>query len=72
MVHSGLGVGLLPDRALALLHSVGELVAVPLTDVWATRDILLVARDWGSLPVTARLLADHLGASPGPATSLAP
>jgi DNA-binding transcriptional LysR family regulator len=72
MVHSGLGIGLLPDRALALLHSVGALVAVPLTDVWATRDILLVARDWGSLPVTARLLADHLGASPGPATSLAP
>ena len=60
MVHNGLGIGLIPDRAFALLHGVGELQAVPLRDDWAVRDIDLLARDFASLPVTARLLVDHL------------
>lgn len=61
MIQTGLGIGLMPDRAFALLGAgLGDLTAVPLTDGWAVRDIQLVARDFGSLPVTARLLADHL------------
>ena len=60
MVHNGLGIGLIPDRAFALLQGVGELQAVPLRDDWAVRDIDLLARDFASLPVTARLLVDHL------------
>jgi DNA-binding transcriptional LysR family regulator len=74
MVHNGLGIGLLPDRAFQLLRDVGELEAVPLRDDWAVRDIDLLARDFASLPMTARLLVEHLcppdGASPttgGPA-----
>ena len=63
MVHNRLGIGLVPDRALALLRSVGELVSVPLTDAWAVRSIVMVARDFDSLPLTARMLVDHLGAS---------
>ena len=31
-----------------------------LTDAWARRQIDLVARDFSTLPVTARLLVDHL------------
>jgi len=60
MIDNGLGVGLLPDRAFALMHSVGRLAAVPLQDAWAHRELRLVARDFDALPVTARLLAEHL------------
>jgi len=60
MIDSGLGVGLLPDRAFELMRGVGRLAAVPLTDAWAHRELRVVARDFDALPVTARLLAEHL------------
>ncbi|MDP2450121.1 MAG: LysR family transcriptional regulator [Polaromonas sp.] len=62
MIHNGLGVGVMPQRAFELMHGVGELESVALTDAWASRRIALVARDFSSLPVTARLLVDHLTA----------
>jgi len=62
MIHNGLGVGLMPRRAFALMHGVGDLECVRLADAWATRDIRLVARDFSTLPLTARLLVDHLRA----------
>jgi DNA-binding transcriptional LysR family regulator len=61
MIHNGLGVGVMPRRAFTLMHGVGDLECVRLTDAWATRDIRLVARDFSTLPLTARLLVDHLG-----------
>jgi DNA-binding transcriptional LysR family regulator len=60
MIHNGLGVGLMPRRAFTLMHGVGDLECVRLTNAWATRDIRLVARDFSTLPLTARLLVDHL------------
>ncbi len=61
MVQAGMGVGLLPDRAFALLApGLGILRAVPLADAWAARTLQLVARDFDTLPVTARLLVEHL------------
>lgn len=60
MIHNGLGVGLMPRRAFELMRGVGDLQVVALTDHWATRRIDLVARDFSSLPVSARLLVDHL------------
>jgi hypothetical protein len=60
MIHNGLGVGVMPLRAFELMHGVGDLAFVPLTDDWAHRRIDLVARDFSTLPVTARLLVDHL------------
>jgi len=65
MIHNGLGVGLMPRRAFELMHGVGELTCVPLTDTWARRQIDLVARDFSTLPVTARLLVKHLGEQAG-------
>ena len=65
MIDNGLGVGLLPDRAFALMRGVGRLAAVPLRDAWAQRELRLVARDFAALPPTARLLAEHL-ATPAP------
>jgi DNA-binding transcriptional LysR family regulator len=67
MIDNGLGVGLLPDRAFALMHGVGRLQAVPLTDAWAQRELRVVARDFDALPVTARLLVEHL-VRPSPGT----
>ena len=63
MIQNGLGVGVMPQRAFELLHGVGNLRAIPLTDAWATRKIDLVARDFSTLPVTARLLVKHLTAA---------
>lgn len=62
MIHNGLGVGVMPRRAFELMHGVGDLACVALTDGWAMRSIELIARDFSSLPVTARLLVDHLSA----------
>ena len=60
MIDNGLGIGLLPDRAFELMHGVGNLRAVQLTDEWAHRELCVVARDFEALPVTTRLLVDHL------------
>ena len=67
MIHNGLGVGVMPRRAFELMHGVGELACVALSDAWAQRNIDLVARDFSTLPVTARLLVDHLNARAGKA-----
>ncbi|MGH8821251.1 MAG: LysR family transcriptional regulator [Rhodoferax sp.] len=68
MIDNGLGVGVMPQRAFELMRGVGDLACVPLTDPWALRRIDLVARDFSSLPVTARLLVEHLGARATSAT----
>ncbi len=62
MIANGLGVGVMPERAFELLHAGDALQALPLTDAWAQRQLLLVARDFSSLPASARLLVDHLKA----------
>nr|WP_315431247.1 LysR family transcriptional regulator [uncultured Albidiferax sp.] len=64
MIANGLGIGVMPQRAFELMHGTGQLVAVSLKDPWATRQIELVARDFSTLPVTARLLLDHLSPRP--------
>lgn len=60
MIDNGLGVGVMPQRAFELMHGVGALQCVPLADPWAARELRMVARDFSSLPVTARLLVEHL------------
>jgi DNA-binding transcriptional LysR family regulator len=69
MIHNGLGVGVMPRRAFELMHGVGDLECVGLTDPWGQRSLDLVARDFSTLPLTARLLVDHLrvGAREAPA-----
>jgi DNA-binding transcriptional LysR family regulator len=69
MIDNGLGIGLLPDRAFALMRTVGDLQAIALEDAWAQRELRLVARDFATLPTAARLLAEHLNQAPAPATA---
>lgn len=64
MIDSGLGVGVMPLRAFELMHGVGKLESVELLDNWATRQIELVAREFSTLPLAARLLVDHLARRP--------
>ncbi len=64
MIVNGLGVGVMPRRAFELIAgATGRLAATPLSDGWARRRIELVARDFSTLPVTARLLVEHLRAA---------
>jgi DNA-binding transcriptional LysR family regulator len=62
MIENGLGVGVMPLRAFRLMQGgIGRgLVDVALADAWAARHIRLVARDFNTLPVAARMLVDHL------------
>ena len=64
MIDNGLGVGLVPDRAFTLMHGVGNLRGIQLTDDWAHRELRLMARDFDALPLTARLLVEHLSPRP--------
>lgn len=62
MIANGLGVGLMPRRAFELMQGASQgLACITLTDDWASRRIDLVARDFSSLPTSARLLVAHLG-----------
>lgn len=65
MIHNGLGIGVMPRRAFELMRAGGELECVRLRDAWAVRDINLVARDFDALPLTSRLLLEHLQARAG-------
>ena len=60
MIDNGLGVGVMPERAFELMRGVGQLESVHLSDAWAERQLCMVARDFSTLPVTARLLVEHL------------
>jgi DNA-binding transcriptional LysR family regulator len=64
MIGNGLGIGVMPRHAFELMRGgVGRgLVSVALNDAWAAREIRLVARDFSTLPVAARLLVEHLQA----------
>lgn len=64
MIANGLGVGVMPLHAFELVRGSGALHAIRLLDDWATRDINLVARDFASLPPTARALQEHLAKPP--------
>jgi DNA-binding transcriptional LysR family regulator len=72
MIHNGLGIGVMPQRAFELMHGVGDLACVALTDDWAERQIRMVARDFSTLPVTARLLVAHLEGRADTAHPIAP
>jgi DNA-binding transcriptional LysR family regulator len=66
MVAAGLGVAVLPaDAVRALVRSL-NLRQIPLQDPWARRQLLIGVRDMQALPRHARMLVEHLAASPQP------
>ncbi|WP_295486975.1 LysR family transcriptional regulator [Pseudomonas sp. SC11] len=60
MVQADMGVGILPRKAFELFGGALGLRAVALSDPWAERELLLVARERESLSPVSRLLFDHL------------
>jgi DNA-binding transcriptional LysR family regulator len=60
MVQADMGVGILPRKAFELFGGALGLRAVALSDDWAERELLLVARELEALSPVSRLLFEHL------------
>jgi DNA-binding transcriptional LysR family regulator len=63
MVQSGLGISIIPDVLARVSAKTMRIKAIPLREVWATRTLYVGVREYHALPVTARLLVDHLSHS---------
>ena len=60
MVQANMGIGILPQRAYELFGQALGLHAVPLTDDWSDRALIVVVRDEAGLSPVSRLLFEHL------------
>lgn len=60
MVQAYMGIGILPHKAYELFGRALGLHAVPLTDAWSNRSLILVVRDEAVLSPVSRLLFDYL------------
>ncbi|CAI2795707.1 MULTISPECIES: LysR family transcriptional regulator [Pseudomonas fluorescens group] len=60
MVQANMGIGVLPQKAYELFGRALGLHAVPLTDDWSDRNLILVVRDEAQLSPVSRLLFDYL------------
>lgn len=60
MVQANMGIGILPHKAYELFGRALGLHAVPLTDAWSDRSLILVVRDEAQLSPVSRLLFDYL------------
>jgi DNA-binding transcriptional LysR family regulator len=60
LVTAGLGLALLPQRVLAPHAAEGGLRVVEIDEPWADRQLVILVRDLDAMPVTTRVLIDHL------------
>ncbi|WP_223630014.1 LysR family transcriptional regulator [Pseudomonas atacamensis] len=60
MVQANMGIGILPQRAYELFGQALGLRAVPLTDNWSDRALIVVVRDEAGLSPVSRMLFEHL------------
>lgn len=60
MASAGLGVGVLPEGSVAPFLETKRVVARPLAEDWATRQLVIVTRDGQPATRVAQMLADHL------------
>ena len=60
MVQANMGIGILPHKAYELFGRALGLHAVPLTDDWSDRALILVVRDEASLSPVSRMLFEQL------------
>lgn len=60
MVESNVGIGMLPGSAAHRYAKTMNFHIIPLTDIWAVRDIRLCVRDSSKLPAFARELVEML------------
>jgi DNA-binding transcriptional LysR family regulator len=64
MVAAGLGISIIPKAAVAAYTAQLRLRAIPLTDGWAKRQLLICTRTNTPLPSAAQHLLDHLLTQP--------
>jgi DNA-binding transcriptional LysR family regulator len=62
MVKAGLGIGLIPQKSIAL-YDAGELSVIALIDPWARRKLKLCVRPGDTMSAAAQMLLAHLRAS---------
>ncbi|MCY1180380.1 hypothetical protein D9M73_208180 [compost metagenome] len=60
MIQANMGIGILPHKAYELFGRALGLHAVPLTDEWSDRALILVVRDEVLLSPVSRMLFEHL------------
>ncbi|WP_110665039.1 LysR substrate-binding domain-containing protein [Salinicola halophilus] len=60
MIDRGMGVGILPVRAVMAYRNSLALKVVALEDAWAERDLVIGTRGYDALPLIAREMVDHL------------
>lgn len=60
MVQANMGIGILPQKAYELFGRALGLHAVPLTDAWSDRSLILVVRDKAQLSPVSHLLFEYL------------
>ncbi|EWC42682.1 LysR family transcriptional regulator [Pseudomonas stutzeri] len=60
MIHTGMGIGVLPEQVVRNYLPALDVAIVPLTDAWARRELKLGVRNLESLSVTARQMLEHL------------
>lgn len=60
MVQANMGIGLIPDRAFSVISAGMGLCAVPLTDKWARRELVIAVRNMDALSNTSRMVLNHL------------
>ena len=65
MIHTGMGVGVLPEQEVRNYLPALDVAIVPLSDPWARRELKIGVRNLDSLSVTARQMLEYLTAREG-------
>ena len=65
MVEVGLGVAMVPDTIAKTMGANLKVSAVPLSDGWAVRNLVICIRDEAKLTASARLMLGHLRSEDG-------
>lgn len=63
MIHTGMGIGVLPENAVRTYLPALEVRVIPLEDAWARRELKVGVRNLEALSLTARQMLEHLIAS---------
>jgi DNA-binding transcriptional LysR family regulator len=67
MIHTGMGIGVLPAQVVSNYLPTLEVATVPLSDAWAWRELKIGVRNLQGLSVTARQMLEHLTIGEGEA-----
>lgn len=63
MIHTGMGIGILPELAVRTYLPALDVQVIPLDDPWARRELKIAVRSLEALSMTARQMLEHLIAS---------